>query len=148
MISPPRNMAGENVDGYLDVVMQSALHHSRREKRREMVYLLGELYDDRALDALDAIMSEDDPYLVCESVRAAGKIGGPKALKQLQAMANHPSFMVRGEVALALGAMADEDGMKLIDELQNDSSPYVAGCAGNVLDEIKYPKPKRRRYSI
>lgn len=120
-------------DTYFDKVLQSALHHGRREKRREMVYLLGELRDPRALDALKTIMTEDDPYLISEAVRSTGKIGGPKALEQLQIMMHHPSFIVRGEVALALGEMDHPKREEILNKLLNDISPYVANCAYIIL---------------
>ena len=54
-----------------------------------------------ALDTLKTIMTEDDPYLVLEAVKAAGKIRGPKAMECLLIMMHHQSFMERGEVAVA-----------------------------------------------
>jgi len=126
--------SNEDQDTYFDKVLQSALHHGRWEKRVEMVYILGELRDPRALDALKAIMAEDDPYLVSEAVRATGKIGGSKAMEQLQIMMRHSSFMVRGEVALALGEMVHPKRDKLLNELLKDFSPYVANCANIVLN--------------
>lgn len=127
-----------NRDTYFDKVLQSALHHGRREKRREMIYLLGELRDPRALDALKIIMTEDDPYLISEAVRSTGKIGGPVALEQLQAMMNHPSFIVRGEVALALGEMDHQKRDEILIQLLNDISPYVANCAYIILCNKRY----------
>jgi HEAT repeat protein len=121
-------------DTYFDKFLKSALHHGRREKRLEMVYILGELQDPRALDALNTIMTEDDPYLVSEAIKAAGKIGGPKAMEQLQVMMHHPSFMVRGEVALAVGEMDHPNKDELLNQLLNDTSPYVANCAYLVLN--------------
>jgi HEAT repeat protein len=120
-------------DTYFDKVLQSALSHDRREKRREMVYILGELRDPRALDALVTIMAEDDPFLVFEAVRATGKIGGPAALEQLQIMMHHPSFIVRGEVALALDEMDHPKRDEILNQLLNDISPYVANCAYVIL---------------
>jgi len=124
----------EDEDTYFDKVLQSALHHGRREKRIEMVYILGELRDTRALDALKTIMTEDDPYLVSEAVGAIGKIGGPEAMEQLQIMMHHPSFMVRGVVALAVGEMDHPKRDELLNQLLKDSSPYVANCAYLVLN--------------
>lgn len=123
-----------NEDTYFDKVLQSALHHPRRAKRMEMVYILGELQDDRALAALKTIMSDDDSYLVCQAVGAAGKIGGLDAIQQLGIMANHPSFMVRGEVALALRNMDHPRREELLSQLLNDTSPYVANCANQILN--------------
>lgn len=130
-MNPVRNMTAcnEDEDAYFGKVLQSALHHGRREKRIEMTYILGELRDARALDALKTIMTEDDLYLVSEAVEATGKIVGPKAMEQLQIMMHHPSFMVRGEVALAIGKMDHPNRDELLKQLQNDISPYVANCA-------------------
>lgn len=119
---------------YFDKVLRSALYHPRRGKRIEMVYILGKLRDPRALGALEAILAEDDPYLVCEAVVAAGKIGGPNALEMLKAMVHHPSFMVRGEVALALHEIDHPDRDDLLDQLLNDISPYVSNCARIILN--------------
>jgi len=126
----------ESGNNYLDKVLQSALHHSRPEKRVEMIYILGELRDPRALDALKAIMAEDNPYLVSEAVEAIGKIGGDDAFEQLRIMMTHPSFMVRGEVAMALRRMDNPERDKLLNQLltDNDSSPYVRKCANHVLN--------------
>jgi HEAT repeat protein len=131
-----RNMIGynEQEDAYFDKVMKSALNHDRREKRREMVYILGELRDPRALFALKTIMTEDDPYLVSEAVKAAGKIGGSKAMDLLKMMIHHRSFMVRGEVALAIGELDHPMKEKLLGKMVTDPSPYVANCARLVLN--------------
>ncbi len=132
-------MTVRNEDGgaYFDKVLQSAVHHGRLEKRIEMVYILGELRDTRALEALKTIMTEDDPYLVSEAVEAAGKIGGPKVMEQLQIMMHHSAFMVRGEVALAIGEIDHPMREGLLNQLLNDISPYVANCAYLVLNYSK-----------
>lgn len=119
---------------YFDKLLRSALHHERREKRREMIYILGELRDPRALDALGTIMIEDDPYLASEAVRAAGKIGGDRAMELLLSVMHHPSFMVRGEVALAMDEMDHPMREELLNHLLEDMSPYVANCARLVLN--------------
>jgi HEAT repeat protein len=140
----------EDEDTYFDKVLKSALHHGRREKRMEMVYILGELRDPRALDALKTIMTEDDPYLVSEAVEAIGKIGGPEAMEQLQIMMHHPSFMVRGEVALAMGEMDHPKRDELLNQLLNDISPYVANCAYLILNYsnvgLKRKDTQKRRF--
>ena len=127
-------VCNEGDDTYFDKVLKSALHHDRREKRREMVYILGELRDPRGLDALKTIMTEDDSYLVSEAVKAVGKISGPKAMELLLIMMHHPSFMVRGEVALAMDEMDHTMRDELLNQLLNDISPYVANCAYIVLN--------------
>jgi HEAT repeat protein len=65
-------------DTYFDKFLKSALHHGRREKRLEMVYILGELQDPRALDALNTVMAEDDPYLVSEAVGLQERSADPR----------------------------------------------------------------------
>ena len=152
MISPARNMTAcnEDKDTYFDKVLQSALHHSRREKRLEMVYILGELRDPRALGALNTIMKEDDPYLVSEAVKAAGKIGVSEAMEQLQIMMHHPSFMVRGEVALAMGEIDHPKRNELLNQFLNDCSPYVANCAYIILNDsninLKRKDTQKKRF--
>lgn len=135
-MSPMNNMTACNVceDSYFDKVLKSALHHSRREKRREMIYILGELRDPRAFDALKNIMTEDDSHLVAEAAKAVGKIGGHKAMEQLLIMMHHKSFLVRGEVALAAGEMDHPIKAELLNRLLEDVSPYVANCAHLVLN--------------
>ena len=128
-------VCNEGDDTYFDKVLKSALHHDRREKRREMVYILGELRDPRALDALKTIMTENDSYLVSEAVKAVGKISGPKAMELLLIMMHHSSFMVRGEVALALGEISHPKREELLNQLLNDISPYVANCADIILND-------------
>lgn len=123
----------EDQDVYFYKVLKSALHHPRIEKRREMVYVLGELRDPRAMAALETVMADDDPFLVSEAVKAAGKIGGSKAVELLLMVIQHPSFMVRGEVALTMGRMDHPNRDKLLNQLLNDVSPYVANCANIVL---------------
>jgi len=119
----------EDQDDYFCKVLKSALYHRRMEKRREMVYVLGELRDPRALAALEAIMTDGDPFLVSEAVKAAGKIGGPRAIELLLIMMHHSSFMVRGEVALAIGRLDHPDRDEILRQLLNDTSPYVVYCA-------------------
>jgi|GEM_PF-1867077 len=126
--------SNEDQDVYFYKVMKSALHHPRIEKRREMVYILGELGDPRALAALETIMADDDPFLVSEAIKATGKIGGSKAVELLFMMIHHPSFMVRGEVALALGRMEHPNRDELLIQLLKDISPYVADCANIALN--------------
>jgi HEAT repeat protein len=146
-------ICNQEEDTYFDKVLQSALHHPRRAKRMEMVYILGEFQDDRALAALKTIMSDDDPCLVCKAVEAAGKIGGLDAIQQLEIMAHHPSFIVRGEVDLALQNMDHPRRQGLLSQLLNDTSPYVANCANLILNcrniklKGKYRQKKRFCYA-
>jgi HEAT repeat protein len=132
----------ESKDSYFDKVLKSALHHDRREKRKEMIYILGELRDPRALDALETIMTEDDPFLVLEAVKATGKISGSKAMEFLLVMMHHKSFMVRGEVALAMCKMDHPKKDELLNRLLLDISPYVANCAHFVLNRRYNKKGK------
>ena len=44
-------------------------------------------------------------------------------------MMHHQAFMVRGEVALAMGKLDHPNRDELLNQLQNDISPYVANCA-------------------
>lgn len=92
------------------------------------------------MDALASIMTEDDPYLVSEAVKAAGKIGGVKAMEQLQIMTHHRSFLVRGEVAKAIGSVDNPDLSELLDQLLKDISPYVEECARMALAAKKTKK--------
>jgi hypothetical protein len=118
---------------------------SDEKKRIKMIYILGELRDACASDALKTIMTEADPYLVSKAVEATGKIGGYEAMEQLQIMMHHPSFIVRGEVAID-HPKRDE----LLNQLLNDTSSYVATCASLVLNEnnvnLKRKDTQERRY--
>jgi len=124
----------EDNDAYFEKILKSALQHERREKRKEMIYILGELRDPRALDALGTIMTEGDPFLVLEAVKATVKISGPKAMEFLLILVHHKSFMVRGEVALVMGEMDHPKKDELLNRLLLDISPYVANCAHFVLN--------------
>jgi len=83
-------------------------------------------------------------------VKATGKIGGSKALEQLQIMMPHPSFMVRGEVALAIGDMDHPERDGLLKQMLNDVSPYVANCAYLGLNgsniNLKHDDAQKRRF--
>ncbi len=114
---------------YFDKVLQSAIHHSRPEKRIEMIHILGELHDDRALDALKDILSEPDIYIVSEAAMAIGKIGGSKAMELLKTIMDHPSFLVRGKAALSIGMINNPEKDFLLNQMTKDKSPYVVGCA-------------------
>jgi HEAT repeat protein len=92
---------------YFDKVLQSARHHKRPEKRIEMIHILGELRDNRALDTLKIILTESDVYIVSEAVEAIGKIGGANAIELLKTVMDHPSFLVRGRVALSIGMISN-----------------------------------------
>jgi len=97
-------VCNEGEDTYFDKVLKSALYHGRREKRREMIYILGELRDPRALDAL-TIMNEDDSYFGIRGSKGSRKDRGPKVIDLLLIMMHHPSFIVRSEVANTVLAM-------------------------------------------
>lgn len=58
---------------YLQNIMQSAMSHPRHDKRLEMVHLLGDLRDPRALGTLSVLLSEDDLYMIAEAIEAARK---------------------------------------------------------------------------
>jgi HEAT repeat protein len=114
---------------YFDKVLQSAIHHRRPEKRVEMIHILGELRDDRALDALKNILTEPDIYIVSEAAMAIGKIGGATAVELLKTVMNHPSFLVRGKVALSIGMINNTERDCLLNQLTKDKNPYVVRCA-------------------
>lgn len=90
---------------YFEKVLQSAKFHKRPDKRIEMIYILGRLREERALDTLEEFLSESDPYLVYESVGAIAKIGGPKATELLFSLRDPRSFMVRERVAQVLNVL-------------------------------------------
>jgi len=117
---------------YFDRVLQSARHHARPDKRREMIHILGRLQDPRALDPLKDFLGEKDPFIVSEAVEAIGNIGGAEAIELLKAVTDHPSFLVRSKVALAMGRINHPDCKHILNQLINDKSPYVAKCALSV----------------
>ncbi len=64
---------------YFEKILHSARHHPRPEKRIEMIRLLGELQDARALPLLSGLLKEPDLYIISEAVEAIGRIGGSEA---------------------------------------------------------------------
>jgi HEAT repeat protein len=114
---------------YFDKVLQSAIHHSRPEKRIDMIHILGELWDDRALDTLKDILAEPDIYIVFEAVEAIGKIGGAKAMELLKTVMDHPPFLVRGKVTRSIGMINNPERNCLLNQLTKDKGPYVVRCA-------------------
>jgi HEAT repeat protein len=90
---------------YFDKVLHSAKYHRRPEKRIEMIYILGRLRDERALDTLEEFLAESDPYLVLESVCTIAEIGGPKAARLLKYAKDHRYFIVREKASQALDAL-------------------------------------------
>ena len=65
-------------------------------------------------------------------------------------MVHHPSFMVRGEVALAMRVVDHPKRDGLLNQLLKDISPYVANCAYLVTNysnvNLKRKDAQKRRF--
>jgi HEAT repeat protein len=62
---------------------------------RRAAYILGEIGNPQAIDALATTIEEQDPYVAAEAVMALAKIGGIRALDIVERAKSHPYITVR-----------------------------------------------------
>lgn len=79
---------------YLDKLI-NALKSNDYFTARTAAYILGEIGDSRAIEALSICIEEGDPYIAAEAVIAIAKIGGVRALDLIEKAKDHPYVTVR-----------------------------------------------------
>jgi len=121
--------------------LKEALLNSRGQVRYWAAQALGQLGDDRAVEALIAVLEHDQDDDVRASVAyALGSLGDRRAIKPLVTALDDDSEEVRGWVAGALGAMgaAAERALPKLSELaQGDPDPDVRTSAMLAIQKIE-----------
>ncbi len=79
---------------YLDKLI-NALKSNDYFTARSAVYILGEIGDPKAIDALSICIEEGDPYIAAEAVIAIAKIKGVRALDLIEKAKGHQYVTVR-----------------------------------------------------
>lgn len=79
---------------YLDKLI-NALRSNDYFTARSVAYILGEIGDSKAIDALSICIENSDPYIAAEAIIAIAKIGGIRALGLIEKAKEHPYVTVR-----------------------------------------------------
>jgi HEAT repeat protein len=116
-----------------------ALTHSEPMTQTRAVYLLGEKRTAEAVGALKQLFRRSkNPFLQSEVIEAMGKIGGEAAVSLLIEALRHPSFIVRGEAAKALGTCSGHGIVKqALARALKDPSSYVRERGQEALERLR-----------
>jgi HEAT repeat protein len=103
------------------------------------VYLLGEKRVVEAVGSLAQLFRRNkNPFLQTEIIEAIGKIGGDSAYSIVIEALRHPSFIVRGEAAKALGSFPGHDSVKqALARALKDPSSYVRERSQEALERLE-----------
>ncbi len=116
----------------------SALDHPEPETPVRAAWILGELKEKRAVEALERVLTEGgrDPYLLASVVEALGKIGDPGAVGPLSLALKSSYLSVRLSAVEALGRLDGEVAKRALDLATADPSPSVREAAERVLQGL------------
>ncbi|MBD3181400.1 hypothetical protein GF312_03850 [Candidatus Poribacteria bacterium] len=117
----------------------AALQNENRIVRRQAVIALGKIGDDRAIDPVVELLTDEDPGVKFYIPVALRMIGGDKMVEALHKAMKNEMAQVRIAAADILGAIEDDTGIDLLIELLADNNSYVKTSANNAL--IKIGKP-------
>jgi HEAT repeat protein len=103
------------------------------------VYLLGEKRMAETVGALRQLFRRSkNPFLQSEVIEAIGKMGGAASVSLLIEALRHPSFIVRGEAAKALGTCSGHGIVKqALARALKDPSSYVRERGKEALERLQ-----------
>jgi HEAT repeat protein len=124
---------GDNYDGFASLLSTEEVETPLRET---LLWLAGQLHDDRAVDALAKALRSKDARVRSAAATALGFLGSERGLAPLQqAVVEDPDLETREAAAIALGTLDDPRGVPtLIGVLSNGSEDSsVRGTAAEKL---------------
>ncbi|HLR35245.1 MAG TPA: HEAT repeat domain-containing protein [Tissierellales bacterium] len=107
------------------------------EDRMILIWLIGELRNEKLLPLLRMELSSNNGNLRRLSCSALGKIGNKDTKEWLENVLNDSNAQVRQYSAKALGNIGDEESIKLLEPLLEDEKSYVRRDAKVSIEKIK-----------
>ena len=133
--------------GFADVdttklfAMIRALGDEEPEVRETAIYILGEMEDPRAIDALSRILINDpEPEIRAKAAWALGEIEDARAVPALTRAVTDESAEVRKNAVWALGELESEDALAALAKATSDPDPKVRKSAVWAIGEIESPQ--------
>ncbi len=116
----------------------SALDHPEPETPVRAAWILGELKEKRAVEALERVLSEGgrDPFLLASAAEALGKIGDPSAAGPLSLALESSYLSVRLSAVEALGRLGGGVAERALTLAMADPNPSVREAAERVLRRL------------
>ena len=116
----------------------SALEHPEPETPVRAAWILGELKERRAVEALERVLTEAgrDPYLLASAVEALGKIGDPGAVGSLALALKSSYLSVRLSAVEALSRLGGEVAERALGLAAADPNPSVREAAERALQGL------------
>lgn len=109
---------------------------SEQQEKLQFIREAGELKDKSAVSLLMEMLDSEEK-LLCEIIRALGKIADPSSAGAVLRFLGHDDWRVRGAGAEAIGEIGgDEEREKLLIEMLNDKSEHVHWKAAWALGNI------------
>ena len=120
--------------------MIRALNDEEPEVRKTAIYILGEMEDPRAIDALGKILTSDPlAELRSRAAWALGEIEDERAIPALMKAVEDENGEVRKNVVWALGQIESEDALPALSKAAKDPNPKVRKNAIWAIGEIESP---------
>ncbi len=106
--------------------------------REDAVEYLGNVGDQRAVEALMEAMIDPKDDIREKAAKGLGKIGGPDAVPVLIKALKDDSFGVRGEAIKALGRIGDQRAIDPLQRIAADAiNPWTSQAASKAIMNIK-----------
>ena len=122
----------------------SALAHPEPETPVRAAWILGELREGRAVDALTSLVKKSgDPYILAAAVEALGKIGDARATGLLAEALASSFLVVRLKAVEALGRLSGEGARGALESATRDPISSVREAATRTLRQWSMPAGER-----
>lgn len=112
----------------------SALEHPEPETPIRTAWILGELREGRAVDALTRLLEKgSDPYILAAAVEALGKIGDRRAIGVVARGLESGFLLVRLKAVEALGRLGSDEARSALESALKDPNLSVREAATKTL---------------
>ena len=115
----------------------SALDHPEPETPVRAAWILGELRETRAVDALVRLLEwGHDPYILAGAAEALGKIGDARTTAVLAKALASSYLLVRLKAVEALGRLGGDEARRALESALEDPTPSVRNAAAKTLQRL------------
>jgi HEAT repeat protein len=130
---------GENKEKLAVPMLIELLNNDQpKEIRLNAIEALGKIEEAISVEALVALLNEEDKEIKMAAVEALGKIKDPKAVKPLINVLNNKDIKITA--LWAIGNIGDKSAIPHLTKLFDDQDEYVRYNASQSLKKIGYDK--------
>jgi len=124
------------------------LNHKSPYVRIAVIYTLGEINDNRAVEPLNRLLEDPDFRIFQETAEALGKIGDDRSVEQLIKLWKHGEISRKGIIAATLGKIGNPRALPIMITSVQNEDPWLREIAACTLGDFKDPQAVKTLIAI